>query len=65
MTEIMKIMGAITQVFRNCGTSIFAGFAVFSIAGFMAHDLGLEVADVVKDGKYTVQFPSNLLPYTE
>ena len=36
--------------FRNCGTSVFAGFAIFSIAGFMAVDLDKEVKDVVQDG---------------
>ncbi|XP_078683122.1 sodium-dependent proline transporter-like isoform X1 [Branchiostoma floridae x Branchiostoma belcheri] len=34
----------------NCGTSVFAGFAVFSFLGFMAHELGVEVKDVVATG---------------
>ncbi|XP_018526544.1 sodium- and chloride-dependent GABA transporter 2 [Lates calcarifer] len=34
----------------NSATSIFAGFAVFSVLGFMAHDLGLPLEEVVSSG---------------
>ncbi|XP_070552978.1 sodium- and chloride-dependent glycine transporter 2-like isoform X2 [Ptychodera flava] len=34
----------------NCGTSVFAGFAIFSVLGFMAHETGKEVKDVVESG---------------
>ncbi|XP_053506065.1 sodium- and chloride-dependent GABA transporter 2 isoform X2 [Ictalurus furcatus] len=34
----------------NSGTSIFAGFAVFSIMGYMAHELSLPMEDIVKSG---------------
>ena len=36
--------------FGNCLTSVFAGFAIFSVLGFLATELGLEVKDVVKSG---------------
>jgi solute carrier family 6 amino acid transporter-like protein 5/7/9/14 len=36
--------------FGNCLTSVFAGFAIFSILGFLAKELGVKVEDVVKGG---------------
>ena len=41
---------AILVAVANCCTSIFAGFAVFSILGFMATQTGKEVEDVIKGG---------------
>ena len=41
---------ALVVAFLNCGTSVFAGFVVFSIIGFMAHETGQEVPDVIKSG---------------
>ena len=34
----------------NCLTSFTAGFAIFSVLGFMATELGVEVADVATGG---------------
>lgn len=34
----------------NCGTSLFSGFVIFSVMGFMAHELGMSVKDVVSSG---------------
>ncbi|XP_071821796.1 sodium- and chloride-dependent neutral and basic amino acid transporter B(0+)-like isoform X2 [Apostichopus japonicus] len=34
----------------NCCTSVFAGFVIFSVIGFMAETLGKEVDDVVDQG---------------
>ena len=35
----------------NCMTSLFGGFAIFSVIGFMSHTLNKEVSDVVSSGK--------------
>ncbi|XP_038055734.1 sodium- and chloride-dependent glycine transporter 2-like [Patiria miniata] len=34
----------------NCGTSILAGFVIFSVIGFMAHDMQLPIANVTDTG---------------
>ncbi|CAG2176151.1 unnamed protein product, partial [Oppiella nova] len=34
----------------NSGTSIYAGFAIFSVLGFMAHEQGLTVGQVAESG---------------
>ena len=41
---------AILVSFINCGTSVFAGFVVFAILGFMAKQNNQAVADVVSSG---------------
>ena len=41
---------AVMVAMGNCVTSVFAGFVIFGIIGFMAHELGVEVADVAAQG---------------
>nr|KAG5698526.1 hypothetical protein BaRGS_023229 [Batillaria attramentaria] len=41
---------AIVVAFINCATSIFAGFVIFSMLGYMAHATNQAVANVTEDG---------------
>lgn len=41
---------AILVSFINCGTSVFAGFVVFSFVGYLAKFQGKAVADVIESG---------------
>lgn len=41
---------AIVVSIANCATSFFAGFVIFGIIGFMAHEMGVTVDNVAKQG---------------
>ncbi len=43
---------AITVPVINCLTSLYAGFAIFSVLGFMAELKGVAVSDVAASGQY-------------
>ncbi|XP_011414893.3 sodium- and chloride-dependent glycine transporter 1 [Magallana gigas] len=34
----------------NCGTSVFAGLVIFSVLGFMSHETGIDIKNVVTQG---------------
>ena len=46
----------------NCGTSFFAGFAIFSIIGFMAHESGLPIEEIIKSGPSLGMYAFNKYP---
>ncbi len=41
---------AVLIALSNCSTSVFAGFVIFSIIGFMAHEQSVDVGDVIASG---------------
>ncbi|XP_071946467.1 sodium- and chloride-dependent glycine transporter 1-like [Antedon mediterranea] len=41
---------ALVVAFTNCGTSVFAGFVIFSVLGFMSKTSGIPIEEVVADG---------------
>ena len=41
---------AVLIAFANCATSVFAGFVVFSILGFMSHTTNVPMEKIVEDG---------------
>uniref|UniRef100_A0A0N5AMZ9 Transporter n=1 Tax=Syphacia muris TaxID=451379 RepID=A0A0N5AMZ9_9BILA len=59
---------ALTVCFVNSGTSIFAGFVIFSFIGYMATQLNKSVAEVAQSGPglLFLAYPSGILqlPYT-
>lgn len=46
----LSFSDAVLVATLNCLTSVFAGFVIFSIVGFMANAQGKEVADVIDSG---------------
>ncbi|CAJ0565513.1 unnamed protein product, partial [Mesorhabditis spiculigera] len=60
---------ALTVCFVNSGTSVFAGFVIFSFIGFMATKMEKTVAEVAESGPglLFLAYPSGILqlPYTQ
>ena len=51
------------MAFINCGTSVFAGFAIFSLLGFMADQTNQAVEDVADSGKGNIFICVPVCPY--
>ena len=43
---------SIALCFLNSGTSFVAGFAIFSVLGFMAYEQGVPIAEVAESGEF-------------
>lgn len=43
----------------NSATSIVAGFAIFSVLGFMTYEQGVDISEVAESGKYLVPYATN------
>ena len=50
MSYFVVFRTSLIITFVGEGTSIFSGFVVFTVLGFMAHELNVPVEDVVKSG---------------
>lgn len=42
---------SVIVAFGDMFISLYSGFVIFSILGYMAHDLGVEVKDVADEGR--------------
>lgn len=40
----------------NSATSVVAGFAIFSVLGFMTYEQGVDISEVAESGKHTKLF---------
>ena len=49
--NLIIVRDAVMVAVGNCCTSFFAGFVIFGIIGFMAHELGVKVEDVAAQGE--------------
>ena len=44
------------MAFGNIGTSLFAGFVIFAIIGYLAQELNMNIEEVVDQGKSSLPY---------
>ena len=60
---IFNSRDAVVVAVINCSTSIFAGFAIFSLLGFMAERTNQDIANVVDQGMSGILYTNHTSVY--
>lgn len=48
--SFIRFRDAFTIAFANCSTSVFIGLVIFTVLGFLANEMGVEINEVATSG---------------